>query len=127
MKQEDNDFIFSVFRKQDEFFAALCYKYLGFVEKITGETDLKKLIKLSNTIDKYLELKEKDPKLFEFFKDKDPKYLEKALFRSLDKVLIHKETQERYIADGFSIEEIREKVKKYKAEKRAEEEKLKQK
>ncbi len=125
MKQEDKDFISSILKKEDEYFVALCIKYLEGVEKVTGETNLEELIKISNTMDYFLKVK--DIEYFEFFKDKDPKYLEIALFSKLNKVLINREIQNKYIADGFSIEELREKARKYHAKKRANEEKLKQK
>lgn len=132
MKQEDKDFIISLYKKEEEFFAALCINYLEDVEKLTGETDLVKLIESSNDIHKFIELIKIDMNSFKFLKDKDPKYLKVALFPNLNKILVRKDFQENHSleAQGYSpeeIEEIREKSRKFHADKRAEEEKLKQK
>ena len=83
MKQEDKDFIISLYKKEEEFFAALCINYLEDVEKLTGETDLVKLIESSNDIHKFVELIKIDMNSFKFLKDKDPKYLKIALYNVL--------------------------------------------
>jgi hypothetical protein len=130
MKQADKDFILSLFSKKDEYFAALCIKYLEGVEKVIGEMDLVKLVESSDSLDKFLEFQERENEDLDYFKDKDPKYLKMALFPNLNKISIRINFQEKNSLEalGYSpkeIENIRAKVREYQAKKRADKEKLK--
>ncbi|HHD78458.1 MAG TPA: hypothetical protein ENK98_02280 [Epsilonproteobacteria bacterium] len=116
--------------KKDEYFAALCINYLEDVEKLTGKTNLIKLIESSNNIHKFADLIKIDINSFKFLKDKNPKYLEIALFPNLNKIKFkdYFDKNLSYEALGYSpeeIEELRVKSKEYHAKKRAEKEKLK--
>lgn len=53
MKQEDKDFIISLYKKEEEFYSVIYIKYLEGVEKLTGETGPFKILcqsgKITNT------------------------------------------------------------------------------